>query len=167
MNKFLLAIGAIIVAGLIIAAMMFGLIPGIELDPAGSVSIPDSSCNYNERDIYGAVCAMAGKTFNYAEFQGHSDALEFKMCGVDGLQSADVKQKFETEYSSMTKRVDQVVGSSGWTGSIVIWTNLGMAYGLITGSGASVSTVYDKDTMYMTGKGTLIEWQQFLTWATT
>lgn len=158
-----------IIIGLILIAIMFGLIPGLELFPKEQPELSGGSenmCDYDERDTYTAVCGIAGKTFNYVEFQAYSDSLDLTLCGVDDYSSIQVINDYKQSYSDMTLQLDQVVGSSGWSGTLCIWTNQGMAYGVIAGEGASVSTVFNKDVMYLTGKGTYLEWQQFLLWAT-
>ena len=172
MNKFFIAIIAIIVIGILLVAIMFGIIPGLELFGAEemdySTELYDFTCDYSERDIYTAVCGIAGNSFDYAEFQGYSDSLEFKLCGLDGYSSPWVVRDFKEDYADqgMTLELEQAVGSSGWSGTLCLWSHQGLVYGMLAGEGSAVSTVFNKDVMYITGKGTMMEWQQFLVWAT-
>ena len=172
MNKFFIGVGAIIVIGLLLVAIMFGFIPGLELLGAEEPGLSGGSnnvCDYSERDIYAAVCGMAGKTFNYLEFQAYSDSLDFRLCGVDGYTTVNTINDFKTSYASqgMNLELEQAVGSGSWSGTLCLWSKQGVIYGITAGEGAGVSAVFNRDVMYLTGKGTMTEWQQFLAWATT
>jgi len=172
MNKFFIGLSAIIIIGIVVILVMLGIIPGLELyspeEMDYSTELYDYSCDYDEIDIYTAVCGIGGKTFNYVEFQTYSDSLEFKLCGLDGYSSPWVVRDFKEEYADqgMTLQLEQIVGSTGWSGTLCLWSHQGLIYGMIAGEGSDVSAVFNKDVMYLTGKGTMTEWQQFLVWAT-
>lgn len=173
MKPYLTAAIAILIIGIVLIAFLMGFIPGIELGSIEEASIIDdqgtpAKCDYPERDIYTALCGLTGRSLNYLEAQQYMDMLSLKLCGVNDKTPSEVTQDFRTNYAAkgLTVEYDEAVGGEYWAGYLTLWSHQGILYGVTTGSGAAVDTVFDQDTMYLTGKGTETDWYNFIVWMT-
>ena len=157
MNKnILIAIGAVIVV--LVASVYLGFIE-IDLDDLSFFSGNDvpqyqnsEELDMGRADIYYILCVLTSKNLNRDTTYDFIDRLDMQIYGTNDHYTV-VTNYYRTYYSSWNNVLD--------TGSALSWTSGTNAASVFTSSLPVVRTMYNYETLVMTGYGPIDDYNSF------
>jgi len=162
----IIAVAAVVILGGFIPGLQ-GMLPGFSAEKA----YPSADhCDYTELEILSMLEVAANKDLNNAVGVSYVRALNMQACGVDNQSVSQILSYYETEYSEWYEYFRDTSSGSGYTTTIVIWTNSPaatnstLARSVAIVDGVTVQSAYGYDTMVIASDGPVLTYVAFLTW---
>jgi len=133
----------------------------------GGESLPEGtdSCNYNTRDIHSALCILTGKALPWEQTEAYIEALHMSMCNIDGKNYDEIGDFYENEWESdgFVNFYENTIYQSSYTAYLGGWYSGANGKAIVSGSGASITSYYGHDTVFITSHGPLVTYYSFIT----
>lgn len=117
----------------------------------------------SNRDIFQVIEWIAGKNLSYTDVEPYIESLHLEMWGINDATAYSTLTWYEEEYSSQgyTSISDSVLHYTGATVYNEGWNKNEMVKSVSVADGSMVTSLYDYDTVIITGWGPATTYYDF------